>query len=104
MFYSYHHLKLYPEDESGLMSTKKPVLVESYDEIVFTEPWEGFRARVQDHRAVIMPRLLVGFSLPPSGILIFFTSSHLQNSRHVKYMLANIVYRFSSLLCTNRGC
>lgn len=61
----YHHLKLYPEDESGPMSTKKPVVVESYDEIVFTEPSEGFFARVQDHRAVIMPRLPAGFSLPP---------------------------------------
>ncbi|KAL8156421.1 transcription initiation factor TFIID subunit 14b-like isoform X1 [Apium graveolens] len=61
----YHHLKLYPEDESGPMSTKKPVVVESYDEIVFTEPSEGFLARVQDHRAVIMPRLPADFSLPP---------------------------------------
>ncbi|KAK8263315.1 hypothetical protein V6Z11_D12G034400, partial [Gossypium hirsutum] len=41
-----HHLKLYPEDESGPMSTKKPVVVESYDEIVFTEPPESFLARV----------------------------------------------------------
>ncbi|XP_012436334.1 transcription initiation factor TFIID subunit 14b [Gossypium raimondii] len=28
------------------MSTKKPVVVESYDEIVFTEPPESFLARV----------------------------------------------------------
>ncbi|KAM7470849.1 hypothetical protein LguiA_009032 [Lonicera macranthoides] len=61
----YHHLKLYPEDESGPMSTKKPVVVESYDEIVFTEPSEGFFARVQNHPAVIVPRLPAGFSLPP---------------------------------------
>lgn len=61
----YHHLKLYPEDESGPMSTKKPVVVESYDEIVFTEPSEGFFARVQNHRAVIVPRLPSGFNLPP---------------------------------------
>lgn len=76
------------------MSTKKPVVVESYDEIVFTEPSEGFLARVQDHRAVIMPRLPAGFSLPPPGILIFLLLSHLQISRHVNYMLANIVDRF----------
>ncbi|KAG4118873.1 hypothetical protein ERO13_D11G045100v2 [Gossypium hirsutum] len=31
----YHMLKLYPEDESGPQSTKKPVVMESYNEIVF---------------------------------------------------------------------
>jgi len=61
----FHHLKLYPEDESGSMSTKKPVVMESYDEIVLTEPSEGFFARVQNHPAVIVPRLPPGFSLPP---------------------------------------
>lgn len=55
------------------MSTKKPVVVESYDEIVFTEPSEGFFARVQNHRAVIVPRLPSGFNLPPPGILFLFT-------------------------------
>lgn len=61
----YHHLKLYPEDESGSMSTKKPVVVESYDEIVFPEPSDSFLARVQNHPAVTLPRLPVGFTLPP---------------------------------------
>ncbi|WCJ39724.1 hypothetical protein M5689_020690 [Euphorbia peplus] len=61
----YHHLKLYPEDESGPMSTKKPVVVESYDEIVFPEPTEGFLARVQNHPSVNLPRLPAGFVLPP---------------------------------------
>ncbi|KAG5547804.1 hypothetical protein RHGRI_013480 [Rhododendron griersonianum] len=61
----FHHLKLYPEDESGSLSTKKPVVMESYDEIVLTEPSEGFFARVQNHPAVIVPRLPPGFSLPP---------------------------------------
>lgn len=51
------------------MSTKKPVVVESYDEIVFSEPSEGFFARVQNHPAVIVPRLPAGFSLPPPGIV-----------------------------------
>ncbi|KAA8536029.1 hypothetical protein F0562_028507 [Nyssa sinensis] len=60
----FHHLKLYPEDESGPMSTKKPVVVESYDEICFNEPSEGFFARVQNHPAVIVPRLPAGFNLP----------------------------------------
>ncbi|PPR92011.1 hypothetical protein GOBAR_AA28664 [Gossypium barbadense] len=62
----YHHLKLYPEDESGPMSTKKPVVVESYDEVVFTEPSESFLARVQNHPAVTFPRLPAGVTLPPS--------------------------------------
>ncbi|PIN06134.1 Transcription initiation factor IIF, auxiliary subunit [Handroanthus impetiginosus] len=61
----YHHLKLYPEDEAGPLSTKKPVVVESYDEIVFSEPSEAFFARVQNHPAVIVPRLPAGFTLPP---------------------------------------
>ncbi|KAI5577413.1 hypothetical protein POPTR_009G126200v4 [Populus trichocarpa] len=61
----YHHLKLYPEDEPGPVSMKKPVVVESYDEIVFPEPSEGFLARVQSHPAVNLPRLPAGFTLPP---------------------------------------
>ncbi|XP_059647551.1 transcription initiation factor TFIID subunit 14b-like isoform X2 [Cornus florida] len=61
----FHHLKLYPEDESGPMSTKKPVVIESYDEICFSEPSEGFFARVQNHPAVIVPRTPAGFNLPP---------------------------------------
>ncbi|KAE8694012.1 Transcription initiation factor TFIID subunit 14 [Hibiscus syriacus] len=57
--------KLYPEDESGPQSTKKPVVMESYNEIVFPDPSECFFARVQNHPAVIVPRLpAVGFSLP----------------------------------------
>lgn len=68
----YHHLKLYPEDESGPMSTKKPVVVELYDEIVFTEPSESFLARVQNHPAVSFPRLPAGFTLPPPGMCLSF--------------------------------
>lgn len=67
----YHHLKLYPEDDSGSMSVKKPVVVESYDEVVFAEPSEDLFARVQGHPAVIVPRLPAGFSLPPGGVLMF---------------------------------
>lgn len=52
------------------MSTKKPVVVESYDEIVFTEPSEAFYARVQNHRAVIVPRLPAGLNLPPPGSIV----------------------------------
>lgn len=60
-------MKLYPEDESGPQSTKKPVVVESYNEIVFPDPYEGFLARVQNHPAVIVPRLPVGINLPSPG-------------------------------------
>ncbi|KAK4262078.1 hypothetical protein QN277_027686 [Acacia crassicarpa] len=60
----YHHLKLYPEDEAGPQSTKKPVVVESYNEIVFPEPNEAFLARVQNHPAVIVPRLPASVHLP----------------------------------------
>ncbi|KAL2591817.1 hypothetical protein AAZV13_12G032300 [Glycine max] len=65
----YHHLKLYPEDENSSMSTKKPVVVEFYDEIVFPDPSEAFLARVQNHPAVNLPRLPAGLTLPPSSML-----------------------------------
>lgn len=61
----YHHLKLYPEEESGPLSTKKPVVVESYDEIVFPEPSDAFVARVQNHPVVHIPRLPAAVTLPP---------------------------------------
>ncbi|CAH1437193.1 unnamed protein product [Lactuca virosa] len=38
----FHHLKLYSKVEHGPLSTKKPVIVESYDEIVFPNPREKF--------------------------------------------------------------
>ncbi|KAI5388354.1 Transcription initiation factor TFIID subunit 14b, variant 3 [Lathyrus oleraceus] len=61
----YHHLKLYPEDENSSMSTKKPVVVESYDEVVFPDPSEAFLARLQNHPVVNLPRLPPGLTLPP---------------------------------------
>ncbi|KAJ8511068.1 hypothetical protein OPV22_001502 [Ensete ventricosum] len=63
----YHQLKLFPEDENGPQSTKKPVVVEMYDEIVFFEPTEALFARVQNHPAAIVPRLSSGLNLPPPG-------------------------------------
>ncbi|XP_071722728.1 transcription initiation factor TFIID subunit 14b-like [Rutidosis leptorrhynchoides] len=64
----YHNLKLYPEDESGPQSTKKPVVVETYNEVVFPEPSEAFFARVQNHPAVVVPRLPHGFNLPTPAV------------------------------------
>lgn len=49
----FHHLKLYAEDEPGSQSIKKPVVMESYDEIVFPDPSENFFTRVQNHPAVL---------------------------------------------------
>ncbi|GMH13475.1 hypothetical protein Nepgr_015316 [Nepenthes gracilis] len=60
----YHLLKLFPDDESG-PSTKKPVVMESYDEIVFPEPSDALVARIQNHPAVNIPRLPAGLNLPP---------------------------------------
>ncbi|GAA0166291.1 general transcription factor [Lithospermum erythrorhizon] len=60
----YHHLKLYPEEDSGPLSMKKPVVVESYDEIVLAEPFEGLLSRVHNHPAVSVPRLPPGITLP----------------------------------------
>lgn len=64
----YHHLKLYSEDESGPQSTKKPVVVETYNEIVFPDPSESFYARVQKHPAVIVPRLPVMLNFPSEDL------------------------------------
>ncbi|KAL9270730.1 Transcription initiation factor TFIID subunit 14b-like protein [Drosera capensis] len=66
----FHQLKLYPEDESGSLSTKKPVVVEIYDEIVFSEPSNGFVARVQNHPAVNIPGLPSNLRIPSPGRLI----------------------------------
>lgn len=60
-------MKLYTEDESGPQSTKKPVVMESYNELVFPDPSEAFVARVQNHPAVVVPRLPAGFNLPNPG-------------------------------------
>lgn len=67
----YHHLKLYPEDESGPLTMKKPVVVESYDEIVFPDPSESFLARVQNHPALTFPRLPSGYNLPAPSMMFF---------------------------------
>ncbi|XP_051141185.1 transcription initiation factor TFIID subunit 14b-like [Andrographis paniculata] len=60
----YHHLKLYLEDESGPQSTKKPVVVETYNEIVFPDPYEDFYLRAQKNPAVILPCLPITSNLP----------------------------------------
>ncbi|MQL96798.1 hypothetical protein Taro_029477 [Colocasia esculenta] len=63
----YHQLKLYPEEESGPQSTKRPVVVETYDEIVLSDPSESFFARIQNHPVAIVPRLPASINLPHPG-------------------------------------
>ncbi|KMZ70264.1 YEATS domain-containing protein [Zostera marina] len=62
----YHHLKLYPEDDTGHQSIKKPVVIESYDEIVFFDPSEACFARLQNHPAVNFAKLPNGLSISPA--------------------------------------
>lgn len=63
----FHQLKLYPEEDAGPQSTKKPVVVETYDEVVFPEPTEAFFLRVQNHPAATVPRLPPGITLSSPG-------------------------------------
>uniref|UniRef100_A0ACD5XWS5 Uncharacterized protein n=1 Tax=Avena sativa TaxID=4498 RepID=A0ACD5XWS5_AVESA len=71
----FHQLKLYPEEEAGPQSTKKPVVMETYDEVVFTEPSEAFFLRVQNHPAATVPWL-------PPGTLSF--PGHMEHMSHDK--------------------
>ncbi|KAK3017931.1 hypothetical protein RJ639_004020, partial [Escallonia herrerae] len=67
----YHRLKLYSGDESIPQSTKKPVVVEYYNDIVFSDPFKDFFSLVHNHPATSVPRLPGALNLPlgkfPSG-------------------------------------
>lgn len=52
---------------------KKPVVVETYDEIVFPEPSAEFFARVQNHPALIVPKIPVAYNVP-AGIASYIIS------------------------------
>lgn len=69
LFPRYHHLKLYTENEPGPQSTKKPIVVETYNEIVFPDPPEDFFSRIQNHPVVVVSRLPATFKLPPGNLL-----------------------------------
>ena len=43
-------LKLYPDADQGMQTTKKPVVKEKYEELVFHEPHEEFHKRIKDHK------------------------------------------------------
>jgi YEATS family len=57
----FHSLQLYPADRTQL-STKRPVVSEHYDEIIFTNPREGFFQRLQQFAPA--PTLTID---PPPG-------------------------------------
>jgi transcription initiation factor IIF auxiliary subunit len=48
----YHLLQLYPKTPGGGLSTKKPVISEHYDEILFNEPYPDFYQRLQTNIGV----------------------------------------------------
>lgn len=79
----YHRLKLY--DESGVNNAKKPVVAESYDEIVMWEPTEAFYNRVMSHE----PR-----PAPNSQIAQFYTQFNLdyeyRRVQHARQRVAQI--------------
>ncbi|KAG2492452.1 hypothetical protein HYH03_009393 [Edaphochlamys debaryana] len=54
-----HRLKLY-ENENTPNTTKKPVMSEVYEELVFSEPLEGFYRRVVQHVPRPAPELSCG--------------------------------------------
>ena len=56
----FHRLKLFADDEAA-NTAKKPVVSETYEEVVFSEPHEGFYSRVM----AVAPRPAV----PASGLL-----------------------------------
>ncbi|KAG5377974.1 hypothetical protein BRARA_G00218 [Brassica rapa] len=62
-----HLLKLNPEIYSGPQSPNVPVVTESYNEIVFPDPFECFLSRVINHPAVHVSKLPEGLNLPPPG-------------------------------------
>ncbi|XP_010548291.1 PREDICTED: transcription initiation factor TFIID subunit 14 [Tarenaya hassleriana] len=66
-----HNLKLYAEYESGPQSTKRPVVVESYNEIVFPNPFEDFLTHVHNHPAVFVSKLPDGLILPSAVTEIY---------------------------------
>ncbi|KAH6561917.1 hypothetical protein BASA61_002144 [Batrachochytrium salamandrivorans] len=54
----YHQLQLYPKDEI-VQATKRPVVVNHYDELIFSEPSEEFSKALRDHAETVQ--------LPPTG-------------------------------------
>lgn len=82
---------MYPEDDSAPQSTKKPVVIETYDEVVFSEPTEAFFARVQNHPAAVVPRLPPGLSLPPPGIMqLSLLVIHIFNPHYLLFVLSTL--------------
>lgn len=68
----FHHLKLYADDETIPQTTKKPVVVESYDEIVLSDPMEASFGRLRNHPAVrVTGNPPSQLALPGSTLFVF---------------------------------
>ena len=50
-----HGLKLHPEGEGAQPTTKKPVVSEKYEEIVFSEPTAALHALLSSHTPRLAP-------------------------------------------------
>ncbi len=57
----YHFLKLHPP-EGHIQKTKKPVVSETFDVIVFTDPTEAFYKKLQDNEPTSTPYIPQQFS------------------------------------------
>ena len=80
----FHMLKLYPQEEGQQQTTKKPVVVEAYEEIVIHEPPKAFYDRVVAANTGTSPA-------PPSAI----DNHYLANQDD--YEFSNYVEKKSSL-------
>jgi YEATS domain-containing protein 4 len=52
----FHHLRLYPPSQQQLLNTKKPVVAENYDEIVFRSPPPAFQQCLMQYGAATRNR------------------------------------------------
>lgn len=68
---------------------KKPVVMETYDEIVFPEPSIDFFARARKHPALIVPKLPATYNLP-AGIAFYISICVLAIVYSFLYLCASI--------------
>ncbi|KAK9916702.1 hypothetical protein WJX75_005963 [Coccomyxa subellipsoidea] len=91
----YHKLKLYSEVEPGNQSTKKPVVNEQYEELIFSEPVEAFYQRVSNYA----PPVAFQSTIAPH-FRTFEPADDLQKINHarqrVAHMMANVKHQFES--------
>jgi YEATS domain-containing protein 4 len=71
----FHHLRLYPPNPSQQLNPKKPVVSESYDEIVFASPFPKFHALLMQY-GVSSKSTLGAYAASHSNSSSVGTSSH----------------------------